>query len=331
MWRVNNKPRRPMAVGVIWSLLVAVSAAGSVKAADPEVRLFSGIDEHWVTLQVAVAKDYFAEEGVNVELTTFTTGAAATEAFRSGRGDMISAGDLPSAAMWKTGTVVGVAPMSSDTDIFGIVGKTSINSPADMRGQKVATKVGSTGEFLLYRYLEAGGVDPSEVDIVNLAPPEMVVALIHGDIVAFSWLAPFTTRAIESASDVHLVSSAEGYANNRIILNVTKEMREANPDAVTRVLRAIRKATDFTNENPEEATRIWASAAQGDAERSLPVVELISYDMTFDDAFVGDMDELARFMSEKGALAGGIDWSAEFDASFLKAVDPELVKAAQGN
>ena len=305
----------------------AAMFAGPAKAAD-KVKIFSGTDEHWVTLQVAKAKGFFTAEGLDVELTVFTTGSAATEAFRAGRGDFISAGDLPSTAMWKSGNVIGVAPMSSDTDIFGIVGKSNINSPKDLRGKKVATPLGSTGEFLLYRYLASGGVAPSEVNIVGLAPPEMVISLVRGDIDAFAWLAPFTTRAISSGKDIKLISSAKGLANNRIILNVTKSFRDQHPDQVQKVVSAVRKAIDFTNANPEEATKIWAAAVQGDPNRSLAVVKLISYGMKLDDAFVSDMNELAKFMTQKGALKAPIDWSSDFDSIFMKKVDPKLVSAA---
>src|SRR5690349_13625513 len=157
--------RRSLVRCLAFAIAVAssVSFCGFARAADPKIRIFSGTDEHWVPLQVAKAKGYFAAEGLDAEVTVFTTGAAATEAFRAGRGDFISAGDLPSAAMWKGGTVVGLAPMSSDTEIFGIVGKKDINSPKDLHGRKVATAIGSTGEFLLYRYLASGGVAPSQV------------------------------------------------------------------------------------------------------------------------------------------------------------------------
>ena len=309
------------------ALTVTTGIATSAGAADYKVRIFSGSDQHWVPLEVAKAKGYFKAEGLNAEVTVFTTGAAATEAFRAGRGDFISAGDLPSAAMWKNGKVIGVAPMSSDTDIFGIAGKDSIKSPKDMVGRKVATKLGSTGEFLLYRYLASGGVSPSQVNIVNLAPPEMVISLVRGDIDAFAWLAPFTTRAISSGKNIKLVSSAKGLANNRIIMNVTKTFRDQHPDAVEKVLKAVHKAIAFTNANPEEATKIWAAAVQGDPEKSLPVVKLIHYNMTFGDGFVADMNELSKFMVQKGALKGSIDWTADFDTSFLAKVDSNLVKA----
>jgi ABC-type nitrate/sulfonate/bicarbonate transport system substrate-binding protein len=327
---INKRGATAALRGLMLILVTGMAAlfTSTANAADIKVRIFSGSDQHWVPLQVAKAKGYFTGEGLDVELTVFTTGAAATEAFRAGRGDFISAGDLPSAAMWRSGNVIGVAPMSSDTDIFGIAGKSDIKSPKDMRGRKVATRLGSTGEFLLYRYLASGDVAPKDVNIISLAPPEMVISLVRGDIDAFAWLAPFTTRAISSGKDIKLVASAKGLANNRIIMNVTKTFRDQHPDQVTKVLKAVQKGIDFTNANPEEATKIWATAVQGDPAKSLPVVKLIHYDMKLDGGFYTDMNELAKFMVQKGALKGSINWSADFDTSFLEKVDPKLVVAA---
>lgn len=309
---------------------IALFLAGTAGFAQDKVRIFSGTDEHWVQLQVAKARGLFANEGLDVELTVFTTGATATEAFRAGRGDFISAGDLPSASMWKSGAAVGISPMSSDTEIFGIVSTREISAPADLRGKKVATRMGSTGEFLVHRYLATAGLGAKDVNLIDLAPPEMVISMVRGDIDAFAWLAPFTTRAVSTGKNAKLLTSAKGLANNRIIMSVTPAFRDRNPEAVRKVLRALHQATDFTRKNPEEATRIWAAAVQGKAEQSLPVVRLITYDLTFDRAFVSDMDELAKFMAQKGALKEPINWQKEMDTSFLRAVDPKLVTATPG-
>lgn len=319
----TNRRCRALAGLVAGALLLgAVPTSASEK-----VRIFSGSDEHWVPLQVAKAKNYFADQGIDAEVTVFTTGATATEAFRAGRGDFISAGDLPSAAMWKSGSVIGLAPMSSDTDIFGIVGSKSINSPQDMKGKKIATRIGSTGEFLLYRYLNSGGLSRSDATVVDLAPPEMVIALSQGGIDAFAWLAPFTTRAIASNPNAKLITSAKGLANNRIILSVTKSFRDQNPEAVKKVIRALAQAIAFIKDNPEEATKIWANAVLGNADQSLPVVKMIAYDMVVEPTFFADMDELAKFMVEKGAMKTPIDWNAEMDLEPLRSVDATFIKS----
>ena len=322
---LTSAPGRFLFLTAVAAACTTVVICCRLEAADPKVTIFAGTDEHWVPLQVAKAKGFFTTEGLDAEVTVFTTGATATEAFRAGRGDFISAGDLPSAAMWKTGNVIGLAPSSSDTEIFGIVGKKDINSPIDLRGRKVATRMGSTGEFLLYRYLASGGLRPSDVNIVDLAPPEMVLAMVHGDIDAFAWLAPFTTRAINTGTNAKLITSAKDLANNRIILSASKSFIDRQPDLVRKVLRAARRATEFVRANPEEATKIWADAVQGDVKQSLPVVRLINYDMTFNSAFVDDLNELAKFMVQKGALKEPISWSREMNTSFLRDIDPKLV------
>jgi ABC-type nitrate/sulfonate/bicarbonate transport system substrate-binding protein len=323
--RKGTLRKTAVSVPLLLASLLFLAATAPANAADPKVQIFSGTDEHWVQFQVAKAKGFFKNEGLDAEVTVFTTGATATEAFRAGRGDFISAGDLPSIAMWKTGNVVGLAPLSSDTEIFGIVGKSSISSPGDLRGRKVATRMGSTGEFLLYRYLAAGGLAPSDLTIVDLAPPDMVLALVHGDIDAFAWLAPFTTRAIATGKDIKLITSAKGLANNRIVLSVTRSFAAQNPTLLGAVLRATHRATEYVRSNPEDATKIWADAVQGDVKQSLPVVRMITYDMTFDPPFVGDLNELAKFMVQKGALKESIDWTKDMNTSFLREVDPKLV------
>jgi ABC-type nitrate/sulfonate/bicarbonate transport system substrate-binding protein len=314
------------ACAIVFSLSVlAWCGTGIARADSVKVRIFTGTDEHWVPFQVAKAKGYFTDEGLDVEVTVFTTGATAVEAFRAGRGDFVSSGDLPSTVMWQSGNVIGLAPSSSDSDIFAIVGRKEFNSPADLRGRKIATRMGSTGEFLLDRYLASGGLAQSDVKAIDLTPPDMVVALVHGDIDAFAWLAPFTTRAISAGSNLKIITTANGFANNRIILNVTRSFAEQHPDIVRKVLHATERAIDFVRANPAEATEIWAQAVQGDPKQSLPVVRQIHFDMTFDRPFVNDMDELAKFMMQKGALKGPINWKTAVDTSFLGAVNAKLV------
>ena len=124
-----------------------------------------------------------------------------------------------------------------------------------------------------------------------------------------------------------MITSAKGLANNRIVLNVTRTFHQQRPDLVLKVVRAVNQAIEFTNSNPDEATKIWAAAVQGDVNRSVSVVKLISYGMKLDDGFVSDMNELAKFMVQKGALKAPIEWPKDFDSTALREVDPKLISA----
>jgi hypothetical protein len=50
--------------------------------------------------------------------------------------------------------------------------------------------------------------------------------------------------------------------------------------------------------------------------------------ITVNEAFVNDMNELAKFMVQKGALKEPINWATEINTSFLREVAPKLVAAS---
>jgi taurine transport system substrate-binding protein len=63
-----------------------------------------------------------------------------------------------------------------------------INSLADLKGKKVATPFVSTSHSQLVAALQTANVNPKEVQILNMRPPEAAAAWERGDIDAtFIW------------------------------------------------------------------------------------------------------------------------------------------------
>jgi len=57
-----------------------------------------------------------------------------------------------------------------------------INSPQDLIGKKVAVPFVSTGHYSLLAALKHWNIDPSKVQVLNLAPPAIIAAWKRGDI-----------------------------------------------------------------------------------------------------------------------------------------------------
>ena len=76
--RTDKKLRQSFIALAVLAAFVTWFGSGPACAADPKVRIFSGTDEHWVQFQVAKAKGFFKDEGLDAEVTVFTTGATAT-------------------------------------------------------------------------------------------------------------------------------------------------------------------------------------------------------------------------------------------------------------
>lgn len=292
------------------------------------VTLLSGtVPQQVGAAAVAQTKGFFKDEGLEVQYITFTTGAAAGEAFVSGQGDFIIAGDFPSMRLWTTGAAVGIVPHTDSPDALILVSRADIKSPADLRGKRVATQVGSTLEPFIYKYLDKGGVDRSAIKLINLAPPEMVIALDKGEIDAYAWAQPYGWRSLDvSGSKVHILSTAKGLMTERVVLNVRKSFGQERPDVVARMVRAIVKGSNFITSNRTEGSEIVAKFLKLDVPTTTRIIGILNFDPTYSAQFKSDMDELAGFMISSGKLTRKIDWSTDFAPQFLQSVDASLVK-----
>ncbi len=74
-------------------------------------------------------------------------------------GDIILSGDLPALQVWERGGDYKViAPMERDDKGYIVAVRNGINTPKDLAGKTVATRVGSTGSWFVSEFLAKNGV-----------------------------------------------------------------------------------------------------------------------------------------------------------------------------
>src|SRR5512133_3023826 len=113
-----------------------------------------------------------------------------------GGGDVIRAmasGDGELGEVGSTGIATAIS-QGMDVELFWILediaaaearvvrNGSNINSIADLKGKKVGTPFVSTSHFQLLYALQKAGVKPSEVQILNMRPPEIAAAWSRGDL-----------------------------------------------------------------------------------------------------------------------------------------------------
>ncbi len=129
-----------------------------------------------------------------------------------------------------------------------------------------------------------------DVDLINLTPGDMPVALAKGDIVAYLWNSPTTSAGLKAAKGSHFITDgSKGFGVNRVMFNAARSTAENNPDQVIAVFRALLDAQQFIKTNPDEAYPIIAKALGGSVEKVKEQIKVFNYDMTIDKAFVDDM------------------------------------------
>jgi ABC-type nitrate/sulfonate/bicarbonate transport system substrate-binding protein len=298
----------------------------AVSALAQKVQIFVGTDYPFGVAHIAAAKGFYTKHGLDVTVNTFNTGTDATLAMRSAGAGYVLSGDLPSAKLWAIGDVVGIAPVTWDDSSLAILAISSITKPSDLKGKKVATPLGSTGEIFFINYLKQNGMSRKDVDMINLTPGDMPAAMANGDIVAYLWNQPTTAAGLKAVKGAHfLTDGSKGFGINRVMLNAARSTAENQPDQVIAMVRSLLDAIRLLKSNPDECYPIIAKALSTSVENVKKNIAVFHYDMTLDKGFVDDMTTKVTIAAEVGIVKEPIKWKTQWMSKFARTVDPALV------
>jgi taurine transport system substrate-binding protein len=138
----------------------------------------------------------------------------------------------------------------------------------ELAGRKVALVQGSDAHYGMLKALRKNGMDKSAVQVLGMAPPQQVAALLSKDVDAvFSW-EPFLTPLTEKGAHVIFRNNELrpgpaylGWAGRR-------EWLAANQDVVVKILKGWNMGLKKMRENPEVAIKYsmeWAGMSEPQA------------------------------------------------------------------
>ncbi len=184
----------------------AASGQATLKVAHAPSTLFA-------PLYVAIDKGYLRAQGIEVDLTTVTAGQDAQAFLASGQLDASVAGmSVATFNAINQGLDVrivgsmGVAPSNADPSALMVrsdeLQSGAIKGIADLKGKKIASSggIGATGSYYLAQTLARANLTLKDVDVVNMAFPDMVAAFKGKSIDAGIPPAPFTTEILKDGS-----------------------------------------------------------------------------------------------------------------------------------
>jgi len=283
--------------------------------------VFIGTTPQFSNVIIGVERGFFLKEGLPVEITNFSSGAAAVDAFRTGNGGLVVAGDFPSLKVWSQGGGIGICPQASYDQLSLIVAKKSITKPQDLKGKKVGVLLGSTSEYFIRLYLKTAGMEYADIDPINLRPAEMVTGIVRGDIDAFVIWQPFGWTAERASPEVHILTTAKGFFHEWEMVTTTKAYAAAHPAELVAFLKGLSAAGKWITENVDEAAKLVAASLRID-DVTVPrrMIELINWDISYTSSFRKDIDRLGEFLKIKP------DWPAMFEPKFLAELGSSYVQ-----
>jgi NitT/TauT family transport system substrate-binding protein len=278
--------RRLVLIGSAAALTAAMMMpAGNLHAQTPKkIRLgeIARAALNWPRV-IASEKNFFAEEGLEVEATVIQGSAPAVVQQVVGGSIDIGATNFEMAIRGVEGgadiSIIGSDMLKFP---FALVSSPDVKSAADLKGKRLTVAFQKDPSAVFFkRWAEMNGLATSDVDTIFIGTtPDRFAALTSGSVEAASLTQPFDIRALESGFNklADFGDFAEDYGF--IALIAQKQWLKDNPDTARGYLRAIARAIEwfYAPENREEAIDLMA--AHSNSDRALIVS---TYEYYFND------------------------------------------------
>ncbi|MDP6357075.1 MAG: NrtA/SsuA/CpmA family ABC transporter substrate-binding protein [Planctomycetota bacterium] len=301
--------------------------------AGPAPKLILGAETSLLTAPVWVAenKGFFKEEGIEVTIKEFGSGRASFVAMLKREGvDICTVAPTPimfNSFERQDFTILATFVYSYD-DVKVIARKDKgIKEASDLKGKKVGTPAGTTGQFFLAAYLTHNGIESAAVEAVNIAPAALPSARSEGTVDAIVVWEPHAFNAGKSSGEnaVRLPSS-EVYKETFNFLAM-KDFTRENPEALKRFLRAISRAITFIRKNKEEAQSLVAQRLKLDMKVMTVLWDDFVFDISLEQSLLVTLEDEARWaikskLTERTEVPNYLEF-VHIDA--LKAIRPETV------
>ena len=314
----------------IVALLLFALAPGLQAQALKKLTLFGQPSVNNDSIWMAIEYGYFKEQGLDVDYRVFPSGTTAFQTFRTGQGDIVMTGDLPSVQYFfnNPGQYQTFAAIERDAKGYVVIARKDVRKPQDLAGKTVATRVGSTGSWFISEYLTKNGVDPKAVPVKNLDTQLLPAALCKGDIAAFFIWQPIGSRTLEICpNDAHQLSTGEGYIQGYLVAGARPEFLNSadGADKVVRFLRAVMKGKAKA-ESDFKAVAAFASKTYSLSEKATKDQwDTNIRPVALDKVYYDDFCSLSKWAQGAGLTKEPVDFTKLTWPNALRSIDPKLV------
>lgn len=266
-------------------------------------------------LFVAAEKGYFEEQGLTVELQSFTSGSTMISLLATGELD-VGAGETGTAlfnAVNQKLDVMVVSGLASQPDGYGAVpllvradlfDSGEITSPADLKGKNVALNVErGMAEYLLGEALSTASLTVDDVTLVPMPFPEIPTAFTNKAIDAAVLPHPLAAKAIGAGDAVVLLDGDEIVDNpqNGVVYFGQRLLEKQNEEAGVRFLVAFLKASrDLQGEGwlaPENVAAIAVYTGMPEASIQKSITYFFDPDAAINQ---GSIERMQQYLVSRG-------------------------------
>nr|MBO2505077.1 aliphatic sulfonates ABC transporter substrate-binding protein [Bacilli bacterium] len=265
----------------------------------------------WIAKEKGWLEEAFKEVGVEIVWTEFQSGPPQFEGIAAGKLDITEVGNTPPLSGQAAGIdfkEIALLSKGKTNNAVLIPEDSDIKSIKDLIGKKVAVAKGSSAYGLLYEAFEKEGVDPSKVEIIQLQPDEAQPVFENGSVDAWATWEPFISYQTVGNNAKALIKCEDIGVFSPVFTIARTDFIEENPELVSIYLEVYKKATDWLNENPEEAVQFFADLKGIDPVIVEEVLKNTPYEMqVIDEDVISSQQRVADLFVEQGVFSNGIN------------------------
>ena len=254
--------------------------------------------EYSSLIYIASDQKYFSENGLEVTLKNYTSGASAAKGMLNGEVNMATASEFVVASnAMQNASIDALGSVSKYLNLY-LVGRTDegVNNVSDLVGKRIGVAIGSSNQFYLGRYLELNGIDLSQVTLVNVNFAQTPSALANGTIDAAITFQPYVNQIQSLLANKTVIWPAQADQFGYFELTSTRNWVIQHPDLVVRFLKALVQAENFNINHQNQAIDLVAKELNYTYAYTASVWKDYQYSVTLEQSFILLMQDEARWL-----------------------------------
>ena len=236
--------------------------------------------DHAACAYISQDKSWFEEEGLNLTAyESYVTGMALASALARGDIQVAYMCLIPAINVYANAKVP--IKIVAGTHKYGyglVVNSEKIKSIKDLEGSDIrlgCVREGGAVDVLLHKTIDKYDLEEKKIlnNIQRMNPPKQILAINTGQLDAAFLPEQWATMAEKSNFKMLLMSQDIWPEMQGSVLVVKEELIRNHPEVLEKLVKISQKATDWINQNPQEAAEIVARQLQ-EAGGSLFPVEI---------------------------------------------------------
>lgn len=267
-----------------------------------EIKVALSSPHVWIQPVVAQYEGFFEQVGLDVELIKFATGKLCMDALVGGEVDIATTAMGPAifAAFQNQPIAIIAENARFPAEKVTVRVESGITTPEDLRGKKIGVVLGTDIHFFLHLFLQEAGMTEADVEIINLAPADMVIALSRGDIDAFVHWKPQPQLAKEVMGDgvFYFEQPTPPYYESLYLTVTLQELIETNSEGFDRFMQAMVLADEFAARNPDKVKQYVAEFSEVDLVTAEDLMEGYEYKIWLDQTLISGSEQRAQWQMD---------------------------------